>query len=144
MVPATDLGLRGVVNRVLDRIWIGTGADFLQPLGALGFVGAVDLRDASDLATPVPVFRLAQRDGDPWIESEVAAAYAFVYDGIQRGKVIVACDAGMSRSASMVVGFLVRCGWDAPSALAHVLSVRSVVRPKAAMLEAALRTAVVK
>ena len=127
------------MNRVLDRLWIGAGRDFAYPLAALGFVAVLDLRDATTPSADVPTHRLVGRDGDPWKREEVVEAIAFVYDGVRRGRVLVVCDAGMSRSASMVTGFLVRCGWDAPSALACVKAVRSVAAPKAVMLEAVLR-----
>ncbi len=129
------------MNRVVDRLWIGSTEDLdgSVPLRALGFVAVLDLRDGRVFAeSGVDVLHLDNRDGDPWSAAEVGTAMQFLFDRIRLGRVLVACAAGKSRSASMVLGFLVRCGWDFPSAFAHLKAARPEIAPVQKMLESVL------
>lgn len=138
------------VNRVLDRLWIGAARDQdgTTPLVALGFVAVVDLREpmeapsASDQAAgndSLACLELKNRDGEPWPATDVDRAMGFIHDQIRRGRVLVACNAGMSRSASVVIGYLVRCGWSEPEAHEAVKRARPEIAPKPAMIRAALQ-----
>lgn len=132
----------GRLDRVLDRLWIGAARDLdgTVPLAALGFVAVLDLRGGPPPAgLGVEMLRLTNRDGDPWKASDVGHALDFIHEHVRHGHVLVACAAGMSRSAAMVVGYLVRCGWSAPEALAHVKRARPKVAPVPSMLEAVLK-----
>lgn len=127
------------MNRVLDRLWIGSAEDVKVPLRALGFRAVLDLRDGDpDVWTVDEVHRVTNRDGDPWTEEQVGPALDFVQIQIRFGRVLVACAAGKSRSASMVVGFLVRSGWDVPTALEHLRKCRPIIAPVPAMLQSVL------
>lgn len=130
------------MDRVLDRLWIGDMRDLDPegpPLRQLGFVAALDLRDGSHSPPLVDeVHRLRNRDGDPWSHAEILLALDFVAQQIRRGRVLVACAAGMSRSASMVIGYLVRIGYDAPTAHAAVRAARPRIAPAEAMLASVL------
>lgn len=123
---------------MLDRLWIGSVEDLNAPLQSLGFTGLVDLRGGPFEPNSSFVFSLRNRDGDPWDRIQVEQALDFIADRIQKGRVLVACTAGMSRSASMVIGFLVRTGWDSASAYALVRQARPKILPLAKMLESAL------
>lgn len=131
------------MNRVLDRLWIGSGEDVRPPvLRSLGFSGIVDLRDGvASYPSEVEVHRLGNRDGDPWQLAEVERVLDFIHAWVRRGRVLVACAAGISRSASIVAAYLVRCGWDEPTALEHLRAARPRIAPVPVMLEAALRGA---
>lgn len=132
------------VNRVLDRLWIGSLRDVGPevPLRALGFTAVLDLRDGfrSEAGVAgVEVHHLANRDGDPWTAEQVEGALAFVHDRIGGGgRVLVVCAAGMSRSASIAIGYLARCGWDAASAYARVREARGKIAPVGKMLESVM------
>ena len=132
------------MDRILDRLWIGSTHDLEKgpPLRELGFRAVLDLRDASsDVRAVDEVFRLNNRDGDPWSPDDVELALAFVSAQIRFGRVLVACAAGMSRSASMCIGYLVRAGYDAPTAHAMVKAARPVIAPVPAMLSCVLKLA---
>lgn len=125
------------MNRVLDRLYIGdaTDLDGTAPLSVLGFVAVVDLRDGAHAVLPgVETFNLTNRDGDPWSKKQVAEVLGFIHERIQTGKVLVACAAGMSRSASVVVGYLARCGWSVVEAFGLVKGVRPRISPVEKML----------
>ena len=94
------------MDRVLDRLWIGEEKDLSSPLGVLGFVAVLDLRDGRQAVEHdgVVFHHVQNRDGDPWTRKQVEAALEFVTEYVKKGKVLVACAAGMSRSASVVIG----------------------------------------
>lgn len=124
---------------MLDRLWIGCADDFHAPLGPLGFTGVVDLRDGhKPSSTGVIVHHIDNRDGDPWTPVQVLGALDFVSAQLGAGRVLIGCAAGMSRSASLTIGYLVRTGWDVASAYEHVHRVRPQVRPVARMLSCVL------
>jgi predicted protein tyrosine phosphatase len=130
------------MDRVLDRLWIGDSRDFRAPLGALGFSGVLDLRDghhgdARHLG--VLVHRVENRDGDPWNKKQVGEALDFVSENVRRGRVLIACAAGMSRSVCMTVGYLVRCGMSETEAWGLVCAARVVAAPVPKMLESVLK-----
>ncbi len=127
------------MDRVLDRLWIGSSEDFKAPFAALGFAGVLDLRDSGkEVAAGVQTYVVSNRDGDPWNKEQVRAALAFVLDCIQRGPVLIACAAGMSRSACMTIGYLVWTGWDVVEAYDHVKRARSKILPVPKMLDSVL------
>lgn len=129
------------MDRVLDRLWIGSAPDFQAPLRALGFSAALDLRDGAhgDVRHVVDrVHRVENRDGDPWTKKQVLEALDFVAVEIRRGRVLVACAAGMSRSVCMTIGYLVRAGMDEVSAYELVKRARGVAAPVPKMLDSVL------
>ena len=126
------------MDRVIDRIWIGSTRDIGQPLQALGFSGVVDLRDGVHPRADVPSFQLANRDGDPWNKSQVLDVLDFLADSLKRGRVLVACMAGMSRSACMIIGHLVRAGFDEATAYSMVRRARPKIAPIPAMLNSVM------
>ena len=127
------------MDRVLDRLWIGANEDLEHPhvLGALGFAGIVDLRGGGEPRI-TEALTIQNRDGDPWSKEQVRAAIDYIHDKLALGPVLVACAAGMSRSASMVIAYLVRTGWAADAAYRHVKSVRPIICPMPAMLTSAV------
>ena len=134
------------MDRVLDRLFVGATSDLsgATPLRALGFSAVLDLRDGlRDPPGPpgVEVLRIQNRDGDPWRPEDVERALAFIHEHVRIGRVLVACAAGMSRSASIAVAYLVRCGWDPPSAFECVRAARPEVAPVEAMIRVALGVA---
>ncbi|TAL46056.1 MAG: hypothetical protein EPN91_01015 [Salinibacterium sp.] len=132
------------MDRVLDRLWVGDSADLDSrlPLRALGFSAVVDLRDDT-VASPkgVALLHIANRDGDPWNAHQVEQALTFIAEHVRLGRVLVACAAGMSRSVSMVIGYLVRTGFDVATAYEMVKMVRPQVRPVESMVDSVLRVA---
>lgn len=128
------------MDRVLDRIWIGSSRDADAPLSALGFSAVIDLRDgrrgiSDDRAL---VYKLVNRDGDPWNAEQVCNALDFAERQVKRGRVLIMCDAAMSRSVSMTIGYLVRTGWDEASAHETVRRARPKAAPRQRMLASVL------
>ncbi len=128
------------MDRVLDRIWIGSSRDADAPLAALGFTGVLDLRDGRRAVADshVLVFKIVNRDGDPWTVDQVCDALDFAERQVKKGRVLIMCDAAMSRSVSMTIGYLVRTGWDETSAYEAVRRARPKAAPRRQMLASVL------
>lgn len=130
------------MNRVLDRLFIGDSSDLEDraPLRSCGFSAVVDLRDdVQPRDYGVDAFRLTNRDGDPWSRDAIETALEFIHEHIRKGRVLVACAAGISRSASMVIGYLVFVGHDVPTAYGIVRDARPKIAPIHGMLDAVLK-----
>ena len=128
------------MDRVLDRLWVGSTEDAQAPLATLGFTGLLDLRDHSAMVTHsgIDVHHIEQRDGDPWTVEDVRRALAFVAEKIRKGSVLIVCAAGMSRSVSMVVGYLVMVGWSETDAFEQVRRAHPDAAPVPKMLDSVL------
>lgn len=128
------------MDRVLDRIWIGSTRDADAPLQALGFAGVIDLRDGRRSISDdgVRVFKIVNRDGDPWTAQQVCDALDFAERFVKQGRVLIMCDAAMSRSVAMTIGYLVRTGWDEASAHEAVRRARPKAAPRRPMLTSVL------
>lgn len=128
------------MDRVLDRIWIGSTRDADAPLAALGFSAVIDLRDGRRAVSDgaVHVYKVVNRDGDPWTVDQVRNALDFAERQVKRGRVLIMCDAAMSRSVAMTIGYLVRTGWDEASAHEAVRRARPKAAPRARMLASVL------
>jgi hypothetical protein len=127
------------MDRVLDRIWIGSSRDADAPLAALGFTGVLDLRDGRrPISDQVRVFHVANRDGDPWTVAQINNALDFAERQVKKGRILIMCDAAMSRSVSMTIGYLVRTGWDEASAYEAVRRARPKAAPRRQMLASVL------
>lgn len=128
------------MDRVIDRLWVGSTEDAKAPLATLGFTGLLDLRDHSAVVTHngIEVHKIEQRDGDPWTVEDVRAALAFVLDNIRQGNVLIICAAGMSRSVSMTIGYLVMTGWSEAAAFEQVRKVHPDAAPVPKMLASVL------
>lgn len=128
------------MDRVLDRIWIGSSRDADAPLAALGFSAVIDLRDGRRAVADdrVLVYKIANRDGDPWEAEQVRNALDFAERQVKRGRVLIMCDAAMSRSVAMTIGYLVRTGWDEASAHETVRRARPKAAPRQRMLASVL------
>ena len=128
------------MDRVLDRIWIGSSRDADAPLAALGFSAVIDLRDGRRGVADdrVLIYKLINRDGDPWDADQVRNALDFAERQVKRGRVLIMCDAAMSRSVAMTIGYLVRTGWDEASAHETVRRARPKAAPRQRMLASVL------
>lgn len=138
-VPSRNFVAISLVNRVLDRLWVGSADDLSGqiPFASLGFSAILDLRDGDNRVDlpGVEVLRVSNRDGDPWSVNQVHTVLDFIWSRLARGCVLVACAAGRSRSVSVITTYLVRCGWGLPEALVHVRACRPEASPSPSTLD---------
>ena len=136
--------------RILDRLWLGNKDDIElggDTLAILGFVAVLDLReqahaDKVKIVGGVEVAEFRFSDGTAPDSESAEAALAFVAKEIRSGRVLVACQAGMSRSVSAVVAYLVSVGHSPADAFALLKSVHPRASPFPATLGGWLRSAV--
>ena len=135
------------MNRILDRLWIGDTDDFRSSSGLkeAGFVGVVDLRDhipdGTTISPCINTYNVKNADGAAWLNEQVNEVLTFIHRNIFSGRILVACAAGRSRSASICIAYLVRCGWDKASAYEQVRKARYEISPHPEMLHSALNCA---
>lgn len=80
----------------------------------------------------IPIFDNKGED----ILSHMTTAFNFIEEGKHYGNVLVHCHKGVSRSASFIIGYLMRKNeFTLEEALAHVQSCRPIVQPNSAFLE---------
>ena len=67
---------------------------------------------------------------DTDIRSHFPVCFQFIDEGRSSGCVFVHCNAGVSRAASMVIGYVMKSeGMEFQKAFDHVKSIRSCIRP---------------
>lgn len=80
----------------------------------------------------IPIFDNKGED----LLAHMTTAFNFIEEGKHYGNVLVHCHKGVSRSASFVIGYLMRKNeFTLEEALAHVQSCRPIVQPNTAFLE---------
>jgi len=113
-------------------------SDNIESLGITAIVCALseaeERRMMGDRALPESVkkmyVRLVDADSSD-ISAHFDSAAQFIDDEVRSGgRVLVHCAAGISRSCSLVLAYLMRCrNYDLRKAYSHVKSIRRVVRP---------------
>lgn len=109
---------------VLDRLAIGGiySRNVVGWTAVLSVVEPCELEnmDAPPLADGIAALYVPITDGEPGLAPHLDRAVSFIREYIMRGAVLVHCGAGRSRSASVVIAYLVTCGMSLPEAEALV------------------------
>ncbi|XP_063232224.1 dual specificity protein phosphatase 19-like [Bacillus rossius redtenbacheri] len=66
----------------------------------------------------------------------LAPCFSFIDAARGQGCVLVHCNAGVSRSAAVVIGYLIRLGWSYEAAYRHLKERRSAIRPNEGFVRA--------
>jgi protein tyrosine phosphatase len=129
------------VSQIADRLWLGdeTSPRAINQLGITHVVRALS-PDYPRPLLPVMAFEIAMFDDPSSAEAmrrTLPAALAFIDRAIaDGGRVLVHCQAGISRSATIVVAWVMRRhGIPVHAALAHVRALRPVVCPNPGFME---------
>jgi predicted protein tyrosine phosphatase len=114
------------LDKIHEHLFISGGfeANEYPVLRNLGITAIVNLiEDYGDTVDPtVAYLHEPISDGEPIPEATLTTIYAFLDEHLPKGKVLVHCGLGLSRSAGIVVGQVVRehPAWTWERAEAHV------------------------
>lgn len=103
---------------ILDRLAVGDIYS-RNVTGWQAIVSCVMPEELTNMdAPPVdpPVLHIPIEDCEPGLTPHIDRAVAFIREHIVKGAVLVHCGAGRSRSASVVIAYLVWCGMSLPEA----------------------------
>lgn len=75
-------------------------------------------------------------DGEAIPEHKISSAIHFIDIARNKGlNVMVSCAAGASRSASIILAYMISTGWDFDEALKHMQKVRPIINPSIECLD---------
>lgn len=114
-----------MIARILDRLYLGDKELVLTPDGlkalrreGIGFI--LNVAKEVDYGCPVPegieVLKVGLQDGKPIPRDELKKAVNFIGASVAKGKVLVHCASGISRSPAIIIAYLIRVGLSFPTA----------------------------
>lgn len=124
-------------NWVLDRLAVGSLAslayadDFVAVVTCISKEEMDQLLDGEPLISPTKGkwLYLPIADGVAGLEQYIDRAVDFIHTNIIAGEVLVHCAAGRSRSVSVIIAYLVSCGFSCQDAKTLVASRRMNICP---------------
>lgn len=123
---------------ILDRLAVGNIGSRIVPgwQAIISCVTPEELVSAGEPGAPYPpVLHVPIEDCEPGLTPYIDQAVSFIRQHITKGAVLVHCGAGRSRSASVVIAYLVWCGMSIPEAEALVKYRRSAACPYSGFIE---------
>ena len=130
------------MTRVFERLYLGNARDaerlaVANPQGITTVISVVGGRNQQK-ADGVEYVQLAFDDAETVLPAKIEKALAAIRDHIRRGKVLVHCEIGSSRSPVVVALYMHVVGYKSfEDALAELAELRPVVAPSDWMLECA-------
>lgn len=121
------------INHVLDKVYIG-GIFALAEQGTLkkaGIASILKLTHAQPSAVDgFTILELAFPDGTPVPEDYLRRGLDFVHAQVSQGDgTLIMCAAGVSRSATFTLAYLVERGYDLHDAFNHLRQCRPIIAP---------------
>lgn len=113
------------MRQIIDRLFLGSRADVLtlegvEKMRESGIKYVLNVAKEVDYKYPIPdvtVLKIPLNDGEEIPMESIKQAINFIGTSIIKGKILVHCSAGMSRSPSIIIAYLIRIGYSFPSAL---------------------------
>ena len=110
------------MRQVLTRLYWGNfddalNLDELKKVGITHIVNCAFEVDHDYSKEELEPLKLNLVDGEPIPVDVLEKAIDFIVIGIARGKVFVHCNAGVSRSATIVLAYLIKIGFNRQSAM---------------------------
>jgi protein-tyrosine phosphatase len=127
------MGLHNLPNQVTDSLYIGgaqlTGVS--EKLKEMGITSVLKLYESPpDWPPGFVVYNMPHPDGEPISDDRMSRHIRFITDEIKVGhKVLVVCGAGISRSSTAVLAYLVSTGMSLPDAYRLLKSHHSIANP---------------
>jgi protein-tyrosine phosphatase len=125
---------------ILDRLAVGgyTARSNPEWAAVVTVVSPEELANFSEyfpLSERMPWIHIPLSDGRKGLKPHLDAVTSFIQTHIRNGCVLVHCGAGNSRSVSIVVAYLVLCGFSMQDALSFVRQHRPGICPYSGFLD---------
>lgn len=131
------------MEQVIENLYIGCHHDLANKLqlSELGIKGVLKLYTDRDDLTKAPdvswltIHDYPMPDGNGWEKKDFDYCNALIAGYINNNrKILVVCGAGKSRSATVVLSYLIKRGFSLSSALAYLKERRPAIDPSIRML----------
>lgn len=134
---------RMTIQHIYDNVYIGdvNSLDGTDDRKTIGIGAAINCAKGLyyDRFIPKEVkyyLFLDLNDGEEIPRYSIRSAIHFINIARKEGlKVLVACAAGASRSASIILAYMVSEGWDIDEALKHMQKIRPIINPSIECLD---------
>lgn len=122
------------MNQVLDRLWLGDFTD-AETVTVGQCTCVMTLCERAPFLTSGAIRHIhAPIPDEVWLPPSMWSALVYAVTlAVQKEEavVLVHCRLGVSRSPALLAAYLARCGYRLETALAYLVSLRSVVAPHA-------------
>ena len=135
--------LHNLPNQITDFLYIG-GAQLTnvsEKLKEMGITSVLKLYESPpDWPPGFVVYNMPHPDGETISDERIARHIKFITEEIKAGhKVLVVCGAGISRSSTAVLAYLVSTGMSLPDAYHLLKSRHPIASPNPALWESLIR-----
>ncbi|MFW9929084.1 MAG: dual specificity protein phosphatase family protein [Candidatus Thorarchaeota archaeon] len=124
------------LNEIVPKLWLGAinaaNNGFLKPRNITAVLSIINSRDMIPKLNELNIHEcIIREDGDAFMPEEIALGINFIETNLERGlSILVHCLAGVSRSTSIVAGYLMKkYKWDPYHVLKFIAKKRIVVSP---------------
>lgn len=117
-----------MITRILERLAVGSAADARR--APEFFTAVLNVAEEVDLDAPAKTtHKIPLKDLIPISPEAMSEAIMWIKEHIRHQGVLVVCNAGIGRSPSVVIGYLVSIGFGYDEAVRFVRSRRSDIVP---------------
>ena len=137
------MGVHNLPNQITDSLFIGRAqlSEVPKKLKKLGITSVLKLYESPpDWPPGFTVYNMPHPDGVPISNKRMARHIKFITDEIEAGhKVLVVCGAGISRSSTAVLAYLISTGMSLPDAFRLLKSRHPIANPNPALWESLIK-----
>lgn len=137
------MGIHNLPNQITDLLYIGSAqlTNMSEKLIELGITSVLKLYESPpDWPVGFTVYNMPHPDGEPISDARMARHIKFIADEIEAGhKVLVVCSAGISRSSTAVLAYLVSTGMSLPDAYRLLKSRHPIANPNPALWDSLIK-----
>jgi len=125
-----------MITWILPNLALGDWQDVIPATNAYDFVAVINCARDCDLVSEVPTLKLSLVDGPGNDKLTIKRAVEFLDENLKKGKVLVHCISGISRSVAVVIAFLhKKRGMTIEEAYNHIKRLRPSANPKPELID---------
>ncbi len=137
------MGIHNLPNQITDSLYIGSAqlTTMSEKLKELSITSVLKLYESPpDWPAGFKVYNMPHPDGQPLSAERMARHIRFIANEIEAGrKVLVVCGAGISRSSTAVLAYLVSTGMSLPDAYRLLKSRHPIANPNPVLWESLIK-----